>query len=208
MAGKKDYTLQIWPPNDLVNNTKKYKIIKRSPVPLYAKTICGVTFVALGLYATAVRSYMLDVSLRELLRHECSSFEKILFILSLAIVANAILCYVFQGDFEESIMVMKNIGVELSTTKRSSIFFLRDSKIETFIRATDIVDLVILEAFKGYEVIFYLVIIRRSQSKLTIVFENLLPRRHQLETVLRGSRKVLFSMRNDDKLLVPGWKLK
>lgn len=104
-------------------------------------------------------------------------------------------------------LIANNFLVNMVVSVLSHLFFFlvffNRNKVkheETFIPIDDIEDIIIHEAFNGFEVVFYMIILRKSTKKLTIVFKNLLPRRHQLEPVLHGSRKVLFYGRDDDML--------
>ncbi|ODQ63827.1 hypothetical protein NADFUDRAFT_47647 [Nadsonia fulvescens var. elongata DSM 6958] len=92
---------------------------------------------------------------------------------------------------EESFMALQSFGVQLST---SSPFYLISlwSKPDHFIPVNDIVDIIIHEGFKGFQVIYYMAIIVKDQKELTLVFPSLLPRRKQLERIWRGSRRCLY----------------
>lgn len=79
-----------------------------------------------------------------------------------------------------------------------------------FIPTTQIQDIVIHEAFRGFEVRFYLAILVEGESEVVVVFpvrssfhfdyvsangkcnQNLLPRRAILENVWKGARKCLY----------------
>ena len=67
---------------------------------------------------------------------------------------------------EESLLVLQGLGVQTST---SSSFFLL-SPTTTFIPTTQIQDIVINEAFKGFEVRFYLAIIVIGAPEVVVVF--------------------------------------
>lgn len=67
---------------------------------------------------------------------------------------------------EESLLVLQGLGVQTSTS--SSYFFL--SPTTTFIPTTQIQDLVIHEAFKGFEVRFFLAIIVTGANEVVVVF--------------------------------------
>lgn len=67
---------------------------------------------------------------------------------------------------EESLLVLKGIGVQTSTS--SSYFFI--SPTTTFIPTTQIQDIIIHEAFKGFEVRFFLAIIVIGASEVVVVF--------------------------------------
>ncbi|KAK5954104.1 hypothetical protein OHC33_004676 [Knufia fluminis] len=72
-----------------------------------------------------------------------------------------------QWDYtEESLLVLQGLGVQTSTS--SSYFFL--SPTTTFIPTTQIQDIVIHEAFKGFEVRFFLAIIVTGATEVVVVF--------------------------------------
>jgi len=53
-------------------------------------------------------------------------------------------------------------------------------------------DIFIHEAFKGFEVRFYLAIVVKDEKEVVVVFPTLLPRRAILEEVWRGGRACLY----------------
>lgn len=193
MAGEKDYVLTEWPRNNTISNTKKYRVIKKSPVPLLAKILVAAVLIALTVLV--VPRYWHDATSSAWRMAGCGAG---------LLVVNEILRVVYQVDREESIMLLKNIGIEMTSATPGRLFFLGNVTRETFVPIGDVVDIIIHEGFVGLEVIFYMAIIRENANELTLVFENLLPRRPQLEYVLKGSRKVLFSGRTDNKLTIPG----
>ncbi|GMM37543.1 hypothetical protein DASC09_048680 [Saccharomycopsis crataegensis] len=205
MTSSKDYILKAWPPNDTIANTKKYRIVKKSPIPVSVKILTVSVLVFAALYIVVVRCYLVQVPFLSYAQSHFASPKSAGLTILVTVAINHLLCYVFQSDFEESIMVIKSMGIEISTTIPNSTFFGRAKIVDRFIPIGDIIDIMIHEAFKGFEVIFYMVILRQNQKKLTIVFEKLLPRRDQLEVVLRGCRKVLYHQRRDNKLEIPGW---
>ncbi|THD00264.1 hypothetical protein EYZ11_000314 [Aspergillus tanneri] len=83
-------------------------------------------------------------------------------------------------------------GIQTST---SSLTYL--SKASTrFIPTTQIQDIVIHEAFKGFEVRFYLAVIVEGEPEVVVVFPKLLPKRAILEEVWRGSRRCLYDSKS------------
>ena len=48
------------------------------------------------------------------------------------------------------------------------------------------------EAFRGFEVRYYLVIVVEGEEEVVVVFPRLLPRRQIVETVWRGVRMCLY----------------
>ncbi|KAF2721268.1 hypothetical protein K431DRAFT_224604 [Polychaeton citri CBS 116435] len=91
---------------------------------------------------------------------------------------------------EESLLVLRGLGVQ--TTTQSSNYLSRGSSAMRFIPTSSIQDIFIHEAFKGFEVRFYLAIVVEGEAELRVVFPNILPRREMLETVWRGTRACLY----------------
>jgi phosphatidylinositol glycan class H protein len=89
---------------------------------------------------------------------------------------------------EESITLLRGLGVQTSTT--SSTFL--QTPTTRFIPTTSIQDIFIHEAFKGFEVRFYLMIVVEGEGEVVVVFPTLLPRRDILEVVWRGARGSLW----------------
>lgn len=75
---------------------------------------------------------------------------------------------------EESLLVIRGLGVQTSTS--SSMYW--SSAATRFIPTTQIQDIVIHEAFKGFEVRFYLAIIVEGESGVVVVFPVKIPASH------------------------------
>ncbi|KAL1986201.1 hypothetical protein VTN96DRAFT_6716 [Rasamsonia emersonii] len=97
-----------------------------------------------------------------------------------------------KGYTEESLLVIRGLGVQTSTS--SSMYW--SSAATRFIPTTQIQDIVIHEAFKGFEVRFYLAIIVEGEPDVVVVFPNLLPKRTILEEVWRGARQCLYESKS------------
>ncbi|KAL2861129.1 PIG-H family GPI synthesis protein [Aspergillus lucknowensis] len=105
-------------------------------------------------------------------------------------LASALVIYgVFlKGYTEESLLVIRGLGIQTSTSSPTYL-----SKAATrFIPTTEIQDIVIHEAFKGFEVRFYLAVVVVGEPEVVVVFPKLLPNRATLEEVWRGSRHCLY----------------
>jgi phosphatidylinositol glycan class H protein len=76
-------------------------------------------------------------------------------------------------------------------TSTSSATYLH-SATTRFIPTTSIQDIFIHEAFKGFEVRFYLAVVVKGEEDVVVVFPTLLPRRDILEVVWRGARACLY----------------
>ncbi|KAK6343275.1 hypothetical protein TWF730_010871 [Orbilia blumenaviensis] len=91
-----------------------------------------------------------------------------------------------RGYTEESLLVLRGLGVQV-TTLSSSYFVKANTR---FIPTSTIQDIFIHEGFVGFEVRFYLAIVIEDESEVVVVFPKLLPRREILENVWRGSRSL------------------
>ncbi|GKZ29896.1 hypothetical protein AbraIFM66950_006957 [Aspergillus brasiliensis] len=73
---------------------------------------------------------------------------------------------VLRSDTEESLLVIRGLGIQTSTSSQTYL-----SKASTrFIPTSQIQDIVIHEAFKGFEVRFYLAVIVEGESEVVVVF--------------------------------------
>ena len=104
----------------------------------------------------------------------------------------------------ESLLVLRGLGIETSTSSPSYL----STATTRFIPTTQIQDLIIHEAFKGFEVRFYLAVVVEGQTEVVVVFpvrhgalppeqgthdiQKLLPKRIILEEVWRGARQCLY----------------
>jgi phosphatidylinositol glycan class H protein len=61
-----------------------------------------------------------------------------------------------------------------------------------FIPTEKIRDVLINEAFRGWEVRYYLVVVVEGEEDVVVLFPGLLPRRKIVEAVWRGMRGCLF----------------
>ncbi|KAI1905984.1 hypothetical protein LOZ53_004401 [Ophidiomyces ophidiicola] len=104
--------------------------------------------------------------------------------------ASAVLLYLMvrKGYTEESLLVIRGLGVQTSSS--AATYFM--SATTRFIPTAQVQDIVIHEAFRNFEVRFYLVIIVEGESEAIVVFPKLLPRRNILEDAWKGTRKCLY----------------
>ncbi|KAJ5888568.1 hypothetical protein N7495_008609 [Penicillium taxi] len=120
-------------------------------------------------------------------------------------VVGALVIYgVFRRNYtEESLLVIRGFGIQTST---SSSTYLSTASTR-FIPTTQIQDIVIHEAFKGFEVRFYLAVIVEGEPNVLVVFPvcfpiamdhigTLLPNREILEEIWRGSRRCLYDVKS------------
>jgi phosphatidylinositol glycan class H protein len=94
---------------------------------------------------------------------------------------------------EESLTVLRGLGVQTSTTSSTYL----QAPTTRFIPTTSIQDIFIYEAFKGFEVRFYLAIVVEGEEDAVVVYPTLLPRRAILEEVWRGTRTCLWEHKNE-----------
>ncbi|KAJ5722508.1 hypothetical protein N7488_000543 [Penicillium malachiteum] len=97
-----------------------------------------------------------------------------------------------RGYTEESLLVIRGFGIQTSTSSSTYL----SSAATRFIPTTQIQDIVIHEAFKGFEVRFYLAVIVEGEPDALVVFPHLLPKRKILEEVWRGSRRCLYDAKS------------
>jgi phosphatidylinositol glycan class H protein len=105
-------------------------------------------------------------------------------------------------SIEESLTLLRGLGVQTSTTSSTYL----QTPTTRFIPTTSIQDIFIHEAFKGFEVRFYLILVVEDEDKVVVVFPRLLPRRDMLEGVWRGARACLWESgggERQDKADVP-----
>ncbi|KAI1093359.1 GPI-GlcNAc transferase complex, PIG-H component-domain-containing protein [Rostrohypoxylon terebratum] len=89
---------------------------------------------------------------------------------------------------EERLLVLRGLGIQTSSSGET-IF----SPLKTrFIPTDKIQDVLINEAFRGFEVRHILVVIVEDEEHVVVVFPKLLPRPRILEKVWRGIRECLY----------------
>ncbi|KAM0325395.1 hypothetical protein ACHAQA_007381 [Verticillium albo-atrum] len=88
----------------------------------------------------------------------------------------------------ESLLVLRGLGIQTSSSAGSYL-----SRTATrFIPTEKIRDVLVNEAFRGFEVRHYLVVVVDGEGELVVIFPGLLPRRRIVETVWRGVRGCLW----------------
>ncbi|KAK0615830.1 GPI-GlcNAc transferase complex, PIG-H component-domain-containing protein [Bombardia bombarda] len=83
----------------------------------------------------------------------------------------------------ESVLVLRGLGIQTSSSAAGGTRFIPTNKIQ---------DVLINEAFRGFEVRYYLVVVVEGEDDVTVVFPALLPRRRIVEAVWRGVRECLY----------------
>ncbi|KJZ80191.1 hypothetical protein HIM_00041 [Hirsutella minnesotensis 3608] len=95
----------------------------------------------------------------------------------------------------ESLLVLRGLGVQ--TSESSPSYFA--GAATRFIPTEKIQDIFVNEAFLGFEVRYYLVVVVEGEDDVVVVFPGLLPPRRIVETVWRGARECLYEGRAEDK---------
>jgi phosphatidylinositol glycan class H protein len=89
---------------------------------------------------------------------------------------------------EERLLVLRGLGIQTSSTSSTIL----GSAATRFIPTEKIQDVLVNEAFRGFEVRYYLVVVVEGEEDVVVVFPRLLPRREVVERVWRGVRRCLF----------------
>lgn len=95
---------------------------------------------------------------------------------------------------EESLLVLRGLGVQTSESPATYLA----SAATRFIPTEKIQDILVNEAFRGFEVRYYLVVVVEGEEDVVVVFPGLLPKRKIVETVWRGVRECLYEGRGED----------
>ncbi|KAF2215849.1 hypothetical protein CERZMDRAFT_109703 [Cercospora zeae-maydis SCOH1-5] len=106
----------------------------------------------------------------------------------LAIYLVTVLLIFRRGHTEESLLVIRGLGVQTTTSSPNYLW----TNSTRFIPTSLIQDIFIYEAFKGFEVRYYLSIVVEGEEDVVVVFPSILPRRELLEQVWRGARACLY----------------
>ena len=83
---------------------------------------------------------------------------------------------------------MRGLGVQTSESPRTYLA----SSATRFIPTEKIRDILVNEAFRGFEVRYYLIVVVEDEEDVVVVFPGLLPRRRIVEQVWRGARECLY----------------
>ncbi|KAI0113539.1 GPI-GlcNAc transferase complex, PIG-H component-domain-containing protein [Nemania sp. FL0031] len=90
---------------------------------------------------------------------------------------------------EESLLVLRGLGIQTSSSKGN---ILAGRATTRFIPTEKIQDVLINEAFRGFGVLYYLVVVVDGEPDVVVVFPKLLPRAPVVEKVWRGVRECLY----------------
>ncbi|KAI9746030.1 MAG: hypothetical protein M1818_000711 [Claussenomyces sp. TS43310] len=115
--------------------------------------------------------------------------------LPILVPAAAALLYaiVLRIHTEESVLVLRGLGIQTSTS--GSTYLARAST--RFIPTDKIQDIFVNEAFRRFEVRYYLVVVVQGEEEVVVVFPRLLPCRRIVERVWRGARSCLYEPERD-----------
>nr|OQO20608.1 hypothetical protein B0A51_14332 [Rachicladosporium sp. CCFEE 5018] len=91
----------------------------------------------------------------------------------------------------DSLLVIQGLGLQTSTS--SSLYLW--SGTTRFIPTSQVQDVFLHEAFKGFEVVYYLSVVVEGEGEVVVVFPTVLPRRQVLEQVWRGVRSSLYELK-------------
>ena len=88
----------------------------------------------------------------------------------------------------EALLVLRGLGIQTST---SGATYLSGASTR-FIPTENIQDILVNEAFRGFEVRYYLAVVVKDEAEVVVVFPELLPPRKVVEHVWRGARDCLW----------------
>jgi len=89
---------------------------------------------------------------------------------------------------EERLLVLRGLGIQTSSSAATVL----GSSVTRFIPTDKIQDVLINEAFRGFEVRHYLIVVVEGEEDVIVVFPKLLPGPNVVERVWRGVRKCLY----------------
>jgi phosphatidylinositol glycan class H protein len=89
----------------------------------------------------------------------------------------------------ETLLVLRGLGIQTASSAKT---VLGGEGAARFIPTEKIRDVLINEAFRGFEVRYYLVVVVEGEENVVVVFPRLLPGRDIVEKVWRGARGCLY----------------
>ncbi|GAW15834.1 hypothetical protein ANO14919_052560 [Xylariales sp. No.14919] len=107
---------------------------------------------------------------------------------AIAVCAVALYLLTRRMYTEESLLVLRGLGIQTSSSKGN---ILAGRATTRFIPTAKIQDVLVNEAFLGFEVRHYLVVVVDGEPDVVVVFPKLLPRADVVERVWRGVRECL-----------------
>lgn len=114
--------------------------------------------------------------------------------LALLVPGAAAVAYVLalRVHTSESLLVLRGLGVQTTRSPSTYLVVPGASAATRFIPTEKIRDVLVNEAFLGFEVRYYLVVVVEGEADVVVVFPSLLPKREIVETVWRGARECLY----------------
>ncbi|KXX77603.1 Phosphatidylinositol N-acetylglucosaminyltransferase subunit gpi15 [Madurella mycetomatis] len=109
--------------------------------------------------------------------------------IGLAAPSAAYLALCFQLHRTESVLVLRGLGIQTTRSLGGLFGWGQETR---FIPTEMIRDVLINEAFRGFEVRYYLIVVVEGEADVVVLFPGLLPRRKIVEAVWRGVRGCLF----------------
>lgn len=86
---------------------------------------------------------------------------------------------------QESLLVMRDLGVQLRTVYNSG------RVVRTFIDRENILDIIINEGITGCRILYYLAVVVKGEKRMSVVFSNLYPPFSTVLQVYQSSKEVL-----------------
>jgi phosphatidylinositol glycan class H protein len=108
-----------------------------------------------------------------------------------ASLAAAYAAVCFRLHRTESVLVLRGLGIQTCTIRGGKWGGCFGTQTR-FIPTEQIRDVLINEAFRGFEVRYYLIVVVEGEEDVVVLFPGLLPRRRIVEAVWRGVRGCLF----------------
>lgn len=94
--------------------------------------------------------------------------------------------------------MLRGLGIQTRSSSRANLLLGAATSTTRFIPTDKIRDVLVNEAFRGFEVRYYLVVVVDGEPDVVVVFPRLLPRAHVVERVWRGVRECLYLRKGGD----------
>lgn len=103
------------------------------------------------------------------------------------------LWWAWQSVQEESLLVMRDLGVQVGTRYYSG----RERKV--FIERQRIESIIINEGIQTWAIFYYMAILVKGQERMVLPFEHVFPRLHVILPVYKATRALLFGEPSEDE---------
>lgn len=160
----------------------EYVVKNRPQYPSMWQLACEGIFVAIKVTMTTLS--VLSILAMAFLDRERSE-KSIMFCIGLWIFT--VLILLRRMYREETLMVIQDFGMQVSS---SGMWYV--GKRTRFIPKSKVLDILIQEAFIGFEIKFIMVIVVLGEPKLEVTFQEILPRRDDIEEIWRGVRRCYY----------------